>query len=78
MKPPDKIAVLDVVGVALAKKAELKFDFEFAPNYSIIDAVQKGLDVLVLGTLESVQNLKIFINESNLIDFKILKITQKV
>ena len=66
---PDKIAVLDVLGIALAKKVKLVYDFEFGVNYSIIDAVQKGLDVLAFGTLESVQNLEIMINESGLNDF---------
>lgn len=65
---PDKIAVLDVVGIAVAKKAKLKYDFEFAPIYSIIDAVKKGLDVIVFGTSESIQNLRTAINEVELGD----------
>ena len=75
---PNKIAVLDVVGISLAKKAKLKYDFEFAPQYSIIEAIQKGLNIMIFGTHDSVQNLRILNNEIGIMDFNedIFKIKQ--
>lgn len=62
---PDRIAALDITGLALIDKLGLKCDFEFAPINPAIEAVQKGLSVMAVGSTGSVHNLFSAIDEAN-------------
>jgi putative transcriptional regulator len=62
---PDKLSVMDLVSVVLAKKLKLKYDFDYAPIEASIEAVRRGLKVLVFGTAENVRKLVLRIEEIN-------------
>lgn len=62
---PGKVGALDIVGRALLNKRGLRCDFEFAPVTSVIEAVQRGIDVLVVGSTDSVYKLISTIDENN-------------
>ena len=47
---PDKIGIGDIVAKSIMKKLGRKYDFEFAPIESSIEAVQRGLSVIFLGS----------------------------
>ncbi len=49
-----KVAVMDVVSIALARTLNLEADFEFAPLQSSFEAAVKGMDVLIVAARESV------------------------
>jgi putative transcriptional regulator len=51
---PDKIGIGDVVAKSVAKKIGRKCDFEFAPIDASIEAVQRGLNVLFLGSSDKI------------------------
>lgn len=62
---PDKIGALDVVGRVLLNKLSLGCDFEFASVISAIEAVQKGLDVIVVGSADAVSKMIATLDEIN-------------
>ncbi|HHF55628.1 MAG TPA: winged helix-turn-helix transcriptional regulator [Thermoplasmatales archaeon] len=45
----DRIGVSDVVAKVAIEKAGIKYDFEFCPIQTALEAVQKGLTVILLG-----------------------------
>ncbi len=45
----DRIGISDVVAKVTAEKAGIKYDFEFCPIQTALEAVQKGLNVVLLG-----------------------------
>jgi putative transcriptional regulator len=49
-----KVAVMDVVSMALADSLDLSTDFEFAPLHASFEAAVKGMDVLIIAARESV------------------------
>ncbi len=63
---PQKIGVMDIVSGATVKKAGLKPDFRFAPLSATIEALEKGLNVMlftegekipdVVSTIEGINN----------------------
>ncbi len=53
----DKIAAGDIVSLSAAKKIDLEIDFEFAPVESTLEAVERGLSVLFLGSSDSINNI---------------------
>ncbi len=53
---PDKVGVMDVVSLAAVKKAKIKPDFEFASLSASIEAIEKGLDVMLLGSQDIVHS----------------------
>lgn len=61
----DKLGVLDTVGLVLSNKLKLKHDFEFAAASSGIDAVQKGLDVVLIGSSDETSRFITLIEELN-------------
>ena len=61
----DKLGVLDAVGLVLSKKLGLKCDFEYAANSAGIEAVQKGLDIVLIGSNEETRKLIMYIEELN-------------
>lgn len=74
-----KIAALDITGIITIKKLGLKCDIEFAQIDSTIDAVQRGLNVVVFGTYENIQKLLSNVDELNAksiekIKYKLIKI----
>jgi putative transcriptional regulator len=62
---PQKTGVMDVVAAAVAKKIEIKPDFEFAPLYSAIEASQKGLNVMIFASSPHISNIVSTIEEVN-------------
>jgi putative transcriptional regulator len=62
---PDRTAALDTSAVALANRLGIKPDIEFAATEGCIEALQKGLNVLALGSEEEVNRLMTRINEIN-------------
>ncbi len=62
---PNKIGALDVAGLALLNKLGLTCDFEFAPIISTIEAVQRGIDVMVVGATDNVYKMISTIDEIN-------------
>ena len=62
---PDKIGALDIIGFTLLNKLGLKCDFEFAPINPVIEAVQKGLNVMVIGSTDNVHKMTSIVNEIN-------------
>lgn len=62
---PHKIGALDVVGLALLNKLGLTCDFEFAPIDSAIEAVLRGIDVMVVGSTDNVYKMVSTIDEIN-------------
>lgn len=62
---PDKVGVMDVVSYAAAKKAKISPDFEFASLSASIEAIEKGLDVMLLGSQDVVHGAVSTIEEIN-------------
>lgn len=62
---PHKVGVMDVVSLAAAKKAKIKPDFEFASLTASIEAIEKGLDVMLLGSQDVVHSAVSTIEEIN-------------
>jgi Predicted transcriptional regulator len=62
---PDRIGALDIVGLSFINELNLKCDFEFAPMNSTIEAVQRGMNVMVAGSAESVHKMILAIDEIN-------------
>jgi len=62
---PDKVGVMDVVSLATVKKAKITPDFEFAPLPASIEAIEKGLDVMLLGSQDVVHGAVSTIEELN-------------
>jgi putative transcriptional regulator len=61
----DRIAALDLSAVALSKKLDLESNIEFAAIEACIEALQKGLNVVALGSEEEVNRLVAKVNETN-------------
>ena len=61
----DKVAALDTVGAVFARKLGLTVDFEFAASQAGIEAAQKGLSVLFIGSADEVHRLVSRIEEIN-------------
>jgi putative transcriptional regulator len=62
---PDKIGALDIVGRVLLNKLGIACDFEFAPISAVIEAVQRGLNVMVMGSSDTVCKMIALIDEMN-------------
>ena len=62
---PDKIGALDIVGRVLLNKLGITCDFEFAPTSAVIEAVQRGLNVMVMGSSDTVCRMIALIDEMN-------------
>ncbi|UCF08488.1 MAG: winged helix-turn-helix transcriptional regulator [Thermoplasmata archaeon] len=62
---PDKVGVLDVVSLAAVKKADLKPDFEFGTLPASIEAIEKGLDVMLFASRDSVHTAVSTIEDIN-------------
>ena len=62
---PDKIAALDIVGHVLLSKLGITCDFEFSPTTSAVEAVHRGLNVMVVGSCDAVNEMISTINEAN-------------
>ncbi len=62
---PDKVGVMDVVSLAAVKKARIRPDFEFASLSASIEAIEKGLDVMLLGSQDVVHGAISTIEEIN-------------
>jgi putative transcriptional regulator len=54
---PDKTGVMDVVSQAVVKKAGINPDFEFGTLNSAVEAVEKGLDVMLFASSEEVHDI---------------------
>ncbi|MCK5548763.1 MAG: winged helix-turn-helix transcriptional regulator [Thermoplasmata archaeon] len=61
----DRFAALDLTAFSLLKKVNVKCDIEFAVTEASIEALQKGLDVMVLGTEDEVYRFVSSVNEFN-------------
>lgn len=62
---PDKVGAMDVVSIAVLKKAAIKSDFDFAPMNASIEAVEKGLNVLLFASGDQIHNVISAIEEKN-------------
>ncbi|WP_455392191.1 hypothetical protein [[Eubacterium] cellulosolvens] len=60
-----RVALLDLEAIALFKSKKLAYNYEFASLSLIRDRLQRGLDVLCFGTVESINNIKNEIFEFN-------------
>ncbi len=65
MQKIDRIGASDVVAKALLKKLRKPYDFEFACAHAVIEAAQKGLNVLLLGWGEGIKKAISDIEEFN-------------
>jgi len=61
----DRIAALDIVAFSLIKKLNLKCHIEFAATKASLEALQKGLDVMVFGSEDETNRFVPRINEFN-------------
>jgi putative transcriptional regulator len=53
----DKVAIMDVVSRALARALDIEPDFDFAPLPSSFEAAQKGMDVVIIASGETVPSV---------------------
>jgi putative transcriptional regulator len=63
--PDAKIAVNDIIGWALARKLDLRVDFEFGTVPASIEAAQRGLDVVLLASEDSAADVVSAIEAAN-------------
>lgn len=61
----DKLGALDTRATVVLKRLGLKCDFVHAPAAATVDAVQKGLDVVLLGSPEEIRKMISMITEAN-------------
>lgn len=61
----DRIAALDIVALSLIKKLNLKCNIEFAVTEASIEALQKGLSVIVFGSEDEISRFISKVNEFN-------------
>ncbi len=61
----DKIGVMGIVGKVALDNAEVKYDFEFCPINSAIEACQKGLNVALVGEKKEIRHAISMIEEYN-------------
>lgn len=54
---PNKIGALDVVSIAVLKKAGIKPDFEFAPLSAAVEAAEKGLNVMLFASSDQINGV---------------------
>lgn len=78
---PDRVGIMDVVSLAVIKKAGIKPDFEFAPLGASLEAVEKGLNVMLFASGDQVNNIVSTIEEINTavedkITYQIIKSTK--
>ena len=62
---PDKIGALDIVGRVLLNKIGIVCNFEFSPVTSVIEAVHRGFNVMVVGSCDAVSEMVSTIDEAN-------------
>ncbi len=62
---PQKVGVMDAVSIAVVKKAKIEPDFEFAPLSSAVDAVERGLNVMLFASSDQVHNVVSTIEDIN-------------
>jgi putative transcriptional regulator len=62
---PDRVGIMDVVSLAVVKKAGIESDFEFATLNAAVEAVEKGLSVMVFASGDQVNNIVSSIEEIN-------------
>jgi len=61
----NKLAALDLVSIAVIKKIEKKTDIKFVPVEASLEAVMKGVPVIVMGTAESLKRMEEAISKHN-------------
>jgi putative transcriptional regulator len=61
----DRVAALDLTGFSLIKRLKLKYSIEFAAPEATLEALQKGLDVMVFGSEDEVSRFISRVNEFN-------------
>lgn len=79
----DRIGVMDVVSTALLEKIGVKPDFDLQPVATSIEGAQKGLNILVLGSEESVNNLVTTIEQTNIeapsqIKYRVIRVVENL
>jgi putative transcriptional regulator len=62
---PDKVGAMDVVSVAVLKKAGIESDFEFATLSASIEALEKGLNVMLFASSDQIPGVVSTIEEIN-------------
>jgi len=62
---PDRLAALDTIALSLIMKLKLKYHIEYAAPDASIEALQKGLNVMVFGSEEEVHRFISKVNEFN-------------
>jgi predicted transcriptional regulator len=62
---PDKLGVMDVVSQAVAKKAKLDIDFEFAALSASVEAAEKGLSVMLMASDDQIHTIVSTIESTN-------------
>ena len=61
----DRIGVMDIVGKVALDNAKIKYDFEFCPINSAIEACQRGLNVILVGEEKEMRHAISLIEEYN-------------
>jgi putative transcriptional regulator len=61
----DRLGVLDAMGLVMAQRLKLGIDFEFASATAGVEAVQKGLNVLLIGGTEETSRVASMLDEMN-------------
>jgi predicted transcriptional regulator len=62
---PQKVGVMDAVSIAVVRKAGIESHFEFAPLSSAVDAVEKGLNVMLFASSDNLHNIISTIEDIN-------------
>lgn len=63
---PDKVGAMDPVALSLVERLGVRCDFVFAPINATIEAIQKGLNVMVFASREDADKLASMVDEVNL------------
>ncbi|MGC9307373.1 MAG: winged helix-turn-helix transcriptional regulator [Thermoplasmatota archaeon] len=62
---PDRVAIADVIARAALHKAGIPYHIEFSPHHAAIEAVQRGLNVALLGWSTSIEEALSTIQDFN-------------
>ncbi|RLG72241.1 MAG: hypothetical protein DRO11_02680 [Methanobacteriota archaeon] len=79
----DRIGAMDIVSLVLLEKIGVTPDFDLQPVGVSIEGAQKGLNILVLGTEDSINNLITTIEQANLnapkqIRYRVLRVVENL
>jgi len=63
--PVDAIAILDPMGKIISKNIGVKPDITYGGIHAVIDAAERGVNVVVIGYKQTIQNAITYLNKQN-------------